>query len=120
MTGRAKVRGFDLLARRLDPDPALSAALMEAGEDVVRQARSALAGEGADRALMESVTTAVTPSGVEIGSAHPAARAAEFGSLASPARPFLHPAFQAALGPLKARLRQTLKTHVRQPKRRTP
>lgn len=118
--GRARLDGFGVLARRLNPDAALNRALQDAGEEVARQARAALAGEGADDALAASLKTASTPEGVEIGSEHPGARAAEFGTASTPARPFLQPAFQAALGPLKAKLRQALKTHLRQPERKAP
>lgn len=117
MTGRGRLIGLDALARTLNAEAALHPTLREAGEEVARHARASL---DAEDELAESTTVAETPAGVEIGSDHPGARAAEFGTLAQPARPFLQPAFEAALGPLKSKLRQTLKTHLRHRKRRAP
>ena len=115
MTGRTRLSGLERLARRLRPDRALRPALAEAGKEVARQARRQLEADGAEEALADSVEIAPGADRVDIGSSHPRARTAEFGSLSEAPRPFLQPAFQAALGPVRARLRQVLKTHLRTP-----
>ncbi|MCP5083184.1 MAG: hypothetical protein GY948_15965 [Alphaproteobacteria bacterium] len=112
MTGPAKLTGLAALANRLNLDPALRQALAEAGDEVVHRARDELAAQGADAALAGSLKVSVSASQVEVGSEHPAARTAEFGTLHRAPKPWLQPAFQAALGPARARLRQALKDHV--------
>ncbi len=112
--------GLDQLAKRLSPDPATPQALAQAGEEVVRRARDELQAQGADDALVQSHAVSASASRVEIGSAHPAARTAEFGTLHQAPRPWLQPAFQVALGPARARLRQVLKDHFTRRQRTTP
>ncbi len=115
----ATLSGLDQLAKRLSPDPAVPQALAQAGEEVLRRARDELQAQGADDALVQSLAVSVSASRVEIGSAHPAARTAEFGTLHQASAPWLQPAFQAALGSVRARLRQGLKDHLTR-KQRTP
>ncbi len=115
----ATLSGFAQLARRLNPDPALHQTLAIAGEEVAQRARDELQTQGAEDALVGSLAVSVSATGVEIGSDHPAARAAEFGTLHQAPRPWLQPAFQAALGSVRARLRQALKDHLTR-KQRTP
>lgn len=120
MTGRAKVAGLSRLLKRLDPAPVLQPALRAAGEDVVRQTRRELASQSADDALAESLTVSACSNSVEIGTDHPAARQTEFGTLHQAPRPWLQPAFQAAIGPVRARLRQAVKDHLTQRQRTSP
>ena len=119
MTGPAKLSGLARLANQLNPDPSLRQALAAAGEEVVHQARDALEAQGADDALVDSLNVSVSATRVEVGSEHPAARVAELGTLHRAPQPWLQPAFQAALGPARARLRQVLKDHFTR-RQRTP
>ncbi len=62
--------------------------------------------------LVGSLKVSVSGTRVEVGSEHPGAPAAEFGTLQQPPRAWLQPAFQAALAPVRARLRRALKDHL--------
>lgn len=115
----AKLTGLVRLAGRLNPDPSLPRALSAAGEEVERRARDELEAQGADPALAGSVKVSVSAAGVEVGSEHPAARAVEFGTLHQASKPWLQPAFQAALGPARARLARVLKEHFTTRQRKT-
>lgn len=120
MIGRAKLSGLGRLDKRLNLDPALYPALADAGEEIAHQARAELQAQGAAGDLVDSVNISVSANQVEAGSEHPAARAAEFGTLHQAAKPWLQPAFQAALGPVRARLRQALRDHLTQRQRNAP
>ncbi len=115
--GPAKLSGLAKLARRLDPGPAVQPALADAGEEIVRQAEAAARSQGLAH-LAQSLRVLVSTNRVEAGSDHPDARAAEFGTLHNPPKPWLQPAFQAALGPVRTRLRQALRDHLTQRQRR--
>ena len=111
MNPAAKFSGLARLARRLDLEPAVRPALEDIGDHIAGQAGAELQAQGLEH-LVGSLKVSVSGTRVEVGSEHPGAPAAEFGTLQQPPRAWLQPAFQAALAPVRARLRRALKDHL--------
>ena len=114
MTARGHVRGLARLTQRLQIDGRLDELLTAGGEEVRRQAEAELKALGSASAeeIAEHLSVAVSGNRAVIGTDHPAAAATEFGSLHRPARPWLQPAFEAALPAVRAALIQALRRRL--------
>ena len=105
-----EIRGLDILRRRLAaaaaPQP-VKASLRAEAEAIAEDARRRAPGDLGQTVEVIDDSRGMRPA-YAIGTAHPAARHLEFGTVRRPATPWLWPAFRARSAGVKTRLRKLI------------
>ena len=105
-----EIRGLDILRRRLAAASALQpikASLLAEAEAIAEHARSEAPGELGQTVEVVDNSRGMRPA-YAIGTAHPAARHREFGTVRRPATPWLWPAFRARSAGVTTKLRKLI------------